>query len=74
MSIRGSSGRVTPLRTSTVAKPPRFPIMMSVSMRSPTITDSDAGTPSAASATSRMMGEGFPIHFNWLKLGETEPE
>ncbi len=23
---------------------------------------------------NRLMGEGFPIHFNWLKLGETEPE
>ena len=21
-----------------------------------------------------LMGEGFPIHFNWLKLGETDPE
>jgi septum formation protein len=23
---------------------------------------------------SMLMGEGFPIHFNWLKLGETDPE
>jgi septum formation protein len=23
---------------------------------------------------SMLAGEGFPIHFNWLKLGETYPE
>ena len=21
-----------------------------------------------------LMGEGFPIHFNWLKLGDADPE
>ena len=33
---------------------------MSVSMRSPTITASAADTPSDASATSRMIGDGLP--------------
>jgi septum formation protein len=23
---------------------------------------------------SMLLGEGFPIHFNWLKLGEADPE
>jgi septum formation protein len=23
---------------------------------------------------SLLLGEGFPIHFNWLKLGEADPE
>jgi septum formation protein len=25
-------------------------------------------------AVNMLMGEGFPIHFNWLKLGESDPE
>src|SRR5262249_11403319 len=59
-AIRGSSARVMPDRTSTVARPPRLPMTMSVSIRSPTMTASAAGTPSLASAVSRMIGDGLP--------------
>src|SRR5262249_26391665 len=44
-ATRGSSARVTPDSTSTVPRPRRLPMTMSVSMRSPTITASRAGTP-----------------------------
>ena len=43
-----------------VESPSRLPIVTSVSIRSPTITDSAAETPRAASATSRMIGDGLP--------------
>ena len=58
-AIRGSSGGVTPDRTRMVASPHRLPIIMSVSTRSPTMTDSAAAQPRAASATSRMIGRGL---------------
>ena len=58
--MRGSSARVMPESTSTVARPPRLPMTMSVSIRSPTMTASAAGTASLASAVSRMIGDGLP--------------
>src|SRR5262247_1638678 len=59
-AIRGSSARVTPDSTRIVARPRRLPMTISVSTRSPTITDSAAVQPRASRATSRMMGEGLP--------------
>src|SRR5215470_8224496 len=65
-AIRGSSERVTPESTRMVASPSCLPMAMSVSTRSPTITDSWATQPSARRATSRMMGEGLPTMVSTL--------
>src|SRR5207244_10994601 len=49
-AMRGSPARVMPDSTSTVVRPWRRPIAMSVSSRSPTITQSSALTPRRARA------------------------
>ena len=59
-AISGSPARVTPLSTRMVPRPAARPIAMSVSSRSPTTTQSAAGSPSWSSVTRRVIGEGLP--------------
>ena len=58
-----SSGRVEPVVTSTVRSPASRPLMMSVSIRSPTITVVSECASSRLSAERIISGFGLPMKY-----------
>ena len=62
-----SPDRVDPVRTSTVSIPASMPAMMSVSIRSPTITVVSECASMRLSALRSIIGFGLPTKYGWRR-------